>query len=266
MKNNKILAICLGISFIFSGSFCVFAKKKKEKTITGTFNYFFNDGTMDKDFYRKTYCGDIDDNKTNANHAMALSLWAYMRIKKLEEQGFEMDEKTRQRFLDEFYWMFLAPDYPEERIVTRGKYTFLEEEKDYGIVRKIISIKDVGEVTEKDFNIAKKKLIERIFKIIRLHREASKKIVIVPEFFKKTVEGYFVYKDNFKELCEDAGLKKYIVVHDEEKKKGVINEKTIKILFRYIEEIEKTTFENVKNAYDAFEWVGYLEDAKIFDV
>ena len=41
MKKKKILAICLGISFVFSGSFCVFAKVIK-KTISGRFKYSLN--------------------------------------------------------------------------------------------------------------------------------------------------------------------------------------------------------------------------------
>ena len=98
MKKVQSLAVLLGVAVIFTGTVTVLARTKldekpetkvevvknkgneNEKEVSGQFDYFFNDGSMDRKWYKKQQneAKEIEpgkeeqfNNKTNVNHILA---------------------------------------------------------------------------------------------------------------------------------------------------------------------------------------------------
>ena len=276
MKKKKILAICLGISFVFSGSFCVFAKVIK-KTISGRFKYSFTDGSIDKNDYNDRIVTNIAscENKTNVNHAMALFLWAYSRIKRLKEQNVKISKETEEELLENFshfckepclidkYYGLSHRYVKSKKIITSGILDIDLSEEGIKILHKMIKIKDV-ELTEEIFNMAQKYLIFRIKDEIDTLEATSREMVVVKDLFKKDEKGRNLYLKKHYELCEKMGLEEKIVVYSKEEIKQWKKQSGIYILLDYCEEIENVNFYEVKNKLEKLKWENRLLDLYIF--
>ncbi len=277
MKKKKLVVFCIGIIFIFSGVFCVLAKGRAKKIISGKFRCVFNDGTMNKKYYDKNTIDCVgDDNKTNANHVFAIFLWAYLRINKLKEQGVEISKEVKEAILENFSpfcreYCFAEKlcsdgnwrDGPSKHLVTSGILWIDLSEQESKILHKMFHIENV-EITQDAFNDAKEDLMFRFYKEIKSKKDEDKKIVIVPDLFKKDSEGRIFTIKQYDKLCEEYGLQDKIAAYDKEDMERMKNIKKINILTGYSKEIEKTNFEEVKSKLEKFEWTKHLLDVSFF--
>ena len=81
MKKIKLIAMLLGVAFVFGNSLGVFSKEENtKKYVSGQFDCFFNDKTMNRKYYGKLQNEakekDANElatykNKTNVNHMVA---------------------------------------------------------------------------------------------------------------------------------------------------------------------------------------------------
>ena len=265
MRKKNLILFLIGIFLVFGGFLRIMAKGKEKKVIWGEFHYFFNDGTMNKEFYGKITEDYIrDDNKTNKNHAVALYLWAYLRLNKLKEQGVEILEETKEELLRKFSRPCIEPDCVLQHISTSGMHFFSLNEDCYKILNKMFHIEDV-EITKEMFNIVQKDLINRISKTIDEKKIKNKKIVVAPELFIKQDSGDFLPREDIKKLCEEKGFENNLVVNSEKFAEEIRDEKSIYVLSKYLEEIKKANFDEVKNAFKAFLCMGYLLNTFVVD-
>ena len=253
---KKLVTILFLIFLIFKNSLNVFAKKE----ISGYLDYFFDDSSMNIEYYGKMPIGNEEtffkkekkkfNNKTNANHALALYSLANCAIKKLENKNYEISKKEKKEILNWFIRPLIEPNYMLKHIKPSGVQYFCINKREYDILKKILKILDKTKITKNIFIKSKKEALNKIKKELKIRERLKETIAVRPDLFEKQSDGSFVAK---KDWFKDENLKnKTSIVPNEEEAKIFKDQKGINLLKNNIKEVEKTTFGKVKEAAKSF--------------
>lgn len=264
---KKIITILFLIFLIFKSNLNVFAKKE----ISGHLDYFFDDNSMNIEYYGKMPIGNEEtfskkekkkfNNKTNANHALALYALANCAIKKLENKNYEISKKEKKEILNWFIRPLIEPNYMLKHIKPSGVQYFCINKREYNILKKILKILDKTKITKNMFTKSKKETLNEIKKELKIRERLKETIAVRPDLFEKQSDGSFVAK---KDWFKDENLKnKTSIVPNEEEAKIFKDQKGINLLKNNIKEVEKTTFEKVKEAAKSFKCKEDLREKNI---
>ena len=231
MKKIKLIGVLLGIFGVFGSILTVNAKTKNvEKSVSGQHDSFFEDGTMDRSYYKKLpniyNLGKGNGvkfkyaNKTGAKHLVyiyAAYRWAFNKV--LKESNINLSIEEKDNILRFIKGCCINPDV-------------------------CMMLGHVGVVGNQYFNVDGKiynKVLKKMFAIMG-------KFEITESIYKKLKGEIIDIVDD--ELEERNGSKEEILKKGKESKRYF--ERYNNILMKIKQEVKNTKFEEVKRVGRAF--------------